>query len=136
MAGKYGCPWTNIMCFQGCGCCNFCNENKRNHCNSVCGIYRDNKNKPELNAKSETEFPVLGSKPKEYIPLDIIKPHEKQAIINHSQTLQRLAERGGLSWNEILFVLEDEQFDYKTQISEMTARTKVLQFINDNITFY
>lgn len=78
----------------------------------------------------KTEFPILGSKPKEYISLDVIKPHEKQAIINHMQTLERLASRGGLSWNEILFILEDKQYDYKTQISEMSARTKVLQIVD------
>jgi len=76
-------------------------------------------------------FPILGTNPKEYIPLDIIKLHEKQAIINHcGQTLERLAERGGLSWVEILFVLKDEQFNYNTQLSEMSARTKVLEIVN------
>lgn len=78
----------------------------------------------------ETEFPILGSKPKEYIPLDVIKPHEKQAIINHMQTLERLASRGGLSWVEMLFVLKDEPYNNKTQLSEMSARTKVLQIVN------
>jgi biotin carboxylase len=75
-------------------------------------------------------FPILSSNPKEYIPLDIIKPHEKQAILNHSQTLERLAERGGLSWAETLFVLKDEPYNYKIQLSEMSARTKVLEIID------
>ena len=37
----------------------------------------------------------------------IIGPHERQAQINHDQTLQRLAERGGLSPAEALAVLEN-----------------------------
>lgn len=55
-------------------------------------------------------FPVLqsGRQPQEYIPYNIIAPHEAQAMRNHSQTLQRLAERGGLGWTEILAVLSDK----------------------------
>jgi len=75
-------------------------------------------------------FPILGSEPKEYIPLDIIKLHEKQAIRNHSQTLERLAERGGLGWIEMLFVLEDKEYDFHTKLTEMSARTKVLEIVN------
>jgi hypothetical protein len=47
MAGKYGCPWTNIICFQGCGCCKDCKEEIRDRCDCVCGIYRNHKNDPE-----------------------------------------------------------------------------------------
>lgn len=78
----------------------------------------------------KTEFPILGSKPKECIPLNVIKLHEKQAIINHAQTLEQLASRGGLSWVETLFVLKNEPYNYKTQLSEISARTKVLQIVN------
>lgn len=75
------------------------------------------------------KFPILGSEPKEYIPLNIIKLHEKQVIINHMQTLERLAERGGLSWNEILFVLKDKDYNRGEQVSEAAAKTKVLEII-------
>jgi len=47
MAGKYGCPWTNIMCVQSCGCCKDCCYDTRNSCNEVCGIYKNNKDKSE-----------------------------------------------------------------------------------------
>ncbi len=76
------------------------------------------------------KFPILGSKPKEYIPLEVIKPHEKQAIRNHSQTLKRLAERGGLGWIEALCVLEDREYDFHTKLTEDDARTKVLEIVN------
>ena len=47
------------------------------------------------------EFPITTKKGKEYIPYDIIKPHEEQALKNHcGQTLDILAARGGLSWSE------------------------------------
>lgn len=78
----------------------------------------------------EPNFPILGSNPKEYISLSIVKPHEKQAIINHSQTLERLASRGGLSWVEMLFVLKDKPFNCKAQLSEMDAKTEVLKIVD------
>lgn len=53
------------------------------------------------------KYPVIGTKPQEYIPHEVLIPHEKQAIYNHSQTLERLSERGGLSWYEILCILQD-----------------------------
>lgn len=55
-------------------------------------------------------FPVLQpGKPQEYIPYNIIAPHEAQAMRNHGgQSLQRLAERGGLDWTEIFAVLKDK----------------------------
>lgn len=78
----------------------------------------------------ENKFPILDSKPKEYIPLDVIKPHEKQALINHNQTLKRLSERGGLDWIEVLCVLEDRGYDFHTKLTEMSAKIKVLGIIN------
>ena len=36
-----------------------------------------------------------------------VAPHAGQARKNHYQTLERLAVRGGLSWCELLAVLED-----------------------------
>ncbi len=45
------------------------------------------------------KYPVIGTKPQEYIPHEILIPHEEQAIYNHGQTLKRLAERGGYSRN-------------------------------------
>lgn len=54
------------------------------------------------------KYPVIGTRPQEYIPHEVLIPHEKRTMENHGgQTLQRLAERGGLSWYEILCVLED-----------------------------
>ncbi|WMJ81949.1 hypothetical protein RBU49_06790 [Clostridium sp. MB40-C1] len=76
------------------------------------------------------KFPILGSEPKEYIPLDIVKPHEKQAIINHGQTLDRLSQRGGLDWVEMLFILEDKNYDFHTKLTEMSAKTIVLEIVN------
>lgn len=77
----------------------------------------------------ENKFPILGSEPKEYIPLDIVKSHEKQALRNHGQSLQRLAERGGLGWIEMLCVLEDREYDFRTKLTEEIAKIKVLEIV-------
>lgn len=42
----------------------------------------------------------------EAIPWSIVEPHEVWALKNHGQSLQRLAERGGLAAGEIRCVVE------------------------------
>lgn len=67
-------------------------------------------------------YPYLrgGSKPDwPQIPWDMITPHEDQAQRNHSQTLKRLAERGGLCPEEMLAVLEDR--DYRDRVTDDQA---------------
>lgn len=44
------------------------------------------------------------------LPWAFVNSHEKQALKNHSQTVQRLAERGGLSADEACAVLEDREW--------------------------
>lgn len=42
------------------------------------------------------------------IPWEAIQPYEPQALLNHGQTLSRLAERGGLCPQEALLVLTEK----------------------------
>lgn len=44
------------------------------------------------------------------LPWLMVKEHEPQALRNHSQTVQRLAERGGLSAPEMCAVLENRPY--------------------------
>jgi hypothetical protein len=69
-------------------------------------------------------FPIhLGSDGrKAYILRALIAPHEKWAQRNHSQSLQRLAERGGLGWCEALAVLENRRWS-----RDEAAQAKVLR---------
>lgn len=63
----------------------------------------------------ERQFPLLeGShnKPDYSIPWELIAPHEKQAIKNHGQTLERLAERHGLSFCEAVAIIEDRPWKH------------------------
>ena len=66
----------------------------------------------------------------EYIPYDIIAPHEEQALSNHGQTLKRLAERGGLGWSEILAILTGRKWaDVVYSICRDEAKAAVLDYI-------
>lgn len=51
-------------------------------------------------------FPILQDEQIRAIPWEVLAPHERQAQRNHSQTLRRLAERGGLSPAEAVAVLD------------------------------
>jgi hypothetical protein len=50
-------------------------------------------------------MPIMGSKLISEIPWPMIAPHEKQARSNHSQSLERLAERGGLGCSEAIDIM-------------------------------
>ena len=72
-------------------------------------------------------FPILRDwrerdAPSERVPWDFVAAHERQAQRNHYQTLKRLAERGGLSWCELLAVVEDRKW---TAIPTAEARERV-----------
>lgn len=65
------------------------------------------------------------------IPWAMLEHHERQAVRNHSQTLQRLHDRGGLSWCEALAVLEDRHWhqepNAKVLVLAMVDRWKATQ---------
>ena len=73
----------------------------------------------------DEEFPILKSNGAT-IPWKSIAPHEKQALINHGQSLEKLASRGGLSWCEALAVLQDSKF---IAMPEEEAKEKVLALL-------
>lgn len=80
------------------------------------------------------KFPIMiDHDRKDYIPYDIIKPHERQALLNHGQTLERLAERGGLSWSEAWAVLTDRTFpSRKEYISREYYEREVRRIVAQN----
>lgn len=54
-------------------------------------------------------FPIL-QRPDFQLPWALIAPHEAQALNNHGQTLEKLAYRGGLSFEEAAAVMEDRRW--------------------------
>lgn len=63
------------------------------------------------------------------IPWEVIQPHEEQALKNHRQTLERLAERGGLDYTEAYAVLNDK--DYERNHTEEECELAVLRIVRD-----
>lgn len=62
------------------------------------------------------------------IPWSLIEPHAAQAQKNHQQTLERLAERGGLDATEALAVLEERGWEpMKSEDAEAILRGLVAQ---------
>lgn len=57
----------------------------------------------EIARLTERCFPIMGGPS---IPWAMIAPYERQALRNHNQTLERLAERGGLSPMEAMAVFD------------------------------
>jgi|SRR5579859_868602 len=55
------------------------------------------------------------------VPWELVKDHEKQAQSNHSQSLDRLAERGGLSPKELWCVVHDKKYYESRNITEAMA---------------
>ena len=76
-------------------------------------------------------FPIMiGYGEKDYIPYDVIKPHERQALLNQGQALDQLAERGGLSWSEAYAVLMDRDFPFgKEYISKEYYEREVRRIV-------
>ena len=67
---------------------------------------------------SERRFPILLShRPRQQqyscprsVPWSLLAPHEEQAQVNHDQSLERLAQRGGLDPTEMVAILEDRKW--------------------------
>lgn len=78
----------------------------------------------------EKRFKVLGTEGKCSIPWFVIAPHEGQAIYNHGQDLERLNNRGGLCWSEMIAILEDREY---SEMNESIARKKVEEIVKKNI---
>lgn len=60
-------------------------------------------------AKNRKQFPVLGGCGA-MIDYQLVVDHGEQAKRNHYQTVERLAQRGGLGWSELYAVLHNKPF--------------------------
>lgn len=77
-----------------------------------------------------SEFPILGTNEK--VPWSAVAPHEAQARINHTQSLERLAQRGGLTWGELLAVLCNRP--WRSTDNVPSARADCLKIIRGDTT--
>ena len=55
------------------------------------------------------------------VPYSLVEAHDAQAQSNHSQTLERLAQRGGLSPLEVWCIVNDKKWHDKGDMTEAKA---------------
>jgi hypothetical protein len=60
------------------------------------------------------------------VPWAFMAPHAERAMKNHDQTLERLAERGGLSPSEMVCVLENRGWRDVLSLSDVDAIGRLL----------
>lgn len=60
-----------------------------------------------MTEKQREVMPIMGAALMSEIPFAMLVPHAAQALTNHSQSLDRLAQRGGLGVSEAIAILED-----------------------------
>jgi hypothetical protein len=62
-----------------------------------------------------------------HVPWAVLAPHEHQALSNHSQSLVRLAERGGLSLCEMAAVIEERRWEKMTPEAALAVVTRAIE---------
>lgn len=63
-------------------------------------------------------FPIQYQNKGEFIPLGLMLEHEEQCIKNHNQSVKQLAQRGGTSYVETYYILNDSEYK-KPRLKEM-----------------
>lgn len=99
------------------------NEDLENLINQIDMVKKDEQYSP---------YPILGSRPQQYIPRGLLMIHEGQAWENHGQSLSQLAQRGGLSWAEALAIIEGKNWrdaDHNENVAEVTVRKMVAEYV-------
>lgn len=77
-------------------------------------------------------YPILGSRPQQYIPRGLVMIHEEQVWKNHGQSLSQLAQRGGLSWTEALAIIEGKSWkdaEHDENTAEVIVRKMASEFM-------
>jgi hypothetical protein len=81
----------------------------------------------------EPMFPILGDPIIRAIPWAALAPHEPQARKNHSQTLRRLAERGGLGIEEAYCVLKNLDWPTGAKWRKSHVRVALMRLVMEPI---
>lgn len=82
-------------------------------------------------AATEKQFPIMESPVLTSVPWAFIAPHERQAQANHDQSLQRLAERGGLCLQEALAVVQDTTWTDTVYLTDRAAASQLRALLDD-----
>lgn len=77
-------------------------------------------------------FPIMGqaiASGKWWVPWAMLAPHEAQAQLNHSQSLETLASRGGLDPAEALAVVTDRRWQDVRNLSYTEAAMELQKLV-------
>lgn len=84
--------------------------------------------------KEKEMFPIMLDVGRDYIPWGVLS--EEMAMKNHSQTLQRLAQRGGLGPQEALMVILNLRWctsaEFPKEEESLKALHVVVKLIQEN----
>lgn len=61
------------------------------------------------------------------MPWEMVEPHREQIERNHNQTLERLAERGGLSPSELLAGIEGRRLDFSLGEKRIAQNAEIIR---------
>lgn len=77
----------------------------------------------------ERRFPVMHGPS---VPWRMVEPYEAQAVLNHGQSLARLAERGGLSPRELWLVVRGLGLEARRTVGEADALLWVTAWVEQD----
>ncbi len=63
------------------------------------------------------------------LPWSVVAPYEERAQLNHDQSLERLAERGGLGPSELVSLFLNEKLDFKR--TDLEALPQLLEILSE-----
>ena len=70
-------------------------------------------------------MPIMGDAEITVLPFAMFKPNEARAVKNHAQSLEQLAQRGGLNLSEALDILEDCKCGWSSGLPETEVRQRM-----------
>lgn len=91
-----------------------------------------------VEVKAKPKFPIMGNGygvKRGYVPMEFMQRFEQQAIRNHSQSISRLAERGGLTPQEAMAVIQGRSWDDRRWRDEDAAWANLQLLVSSEIVF-
>lgn len=56
------------------------------------------------------KYPMMYKNKGEYVPFEMMLEHEEQCFVNHGQSVETLARRGGTDYLETYYILNDSKY--------------------------
>ncbi len=81
----------------------------------------------------DESFPIHPSDarrlPMKTVPYAFLRPHEAQALKNHSQSLERLKERGGLGLEEMYWIIKGLPWNSRVEYANEKLFCELIKFL-------